>query len=381
MRPAKLIPITLPVLLFAVLVSALIYSQNRRGPLVVSGFVEADQIRVGSRVGGRVGKVVAREGQVVKQGDLLLELQPFDLLAQRALAAAERRAAAEELALRRRGFRPEEIAQRKARRDQLAAMHDKLVHGPRPEEVAVARARAKQAAAVLELAAAEHKRAAELEGSQQLSQAQLDKTSRDLRDAEAMVEVTKQELALLLAGSRAEDVAAAKAQLLEAEAALALAQSGFRAEEIAQAEAKLAAQEAALQRIEEQIAELSIRAPVDGTVEALDLRPGDLVGPNAPVLSLMDTRQLWVRAYVPENRMNLAPDQVVEVTVDSFPGKVFRGAITFLARQAEFTPGNVQTPEERSKQVFRIKVTLQQHDGSLRPGMAADVWLEGRAGR
>jgi len=101
------------------------------------------------------------------------------------------------------------------------------------------------------------------------------------------------------------------------------------------------------------------------------------VPPNAPVVSMLDLGTLWVRAYVPENRLDLALGQRVVVTVDSFPGREFAGHVSFVARQAEFTPGNVQTPEERSKQVFRIKVEIDEGRDQLRPGMIADVWLGG----
>ena len=89
----------------------------------------------------------------------------------------------------------------------------------------------------------------------------------------------------------------------------------------------------------------------------------------------MDTSHLWVRAYLPENHLDVQVDQKVKVGVDSFPDRRFNGHISFVARQAEFTPGNVQTPEERSKQVFRIKVTLDEALDELRPGMTADVYL------
>ncbi|MCC6581483.1 MAG: HlyD family efflux transporter periplasmic adaptor subunit [Phycisphaeraceae bacterium] len=116
--------------------------------------------------------------------------------------------------------------------------------------------------------------------------------------------------------------------------------------------------------------------PRDGMIEAVDLEPGDLVGPNAPVLTMIDPKHLWVRAYVPENRLNLAVDHIIPVSVDSFPGRRFTGRVVFVARQGEFTPGNVQTPEERSKQVFRIKVELEEGQDVLRAGMAADLWLD-----
>ena len=124
------------------------------------------------------------------------------------------------------------------------------------------------------------------------------------------------------------------------------------------------------------LAELKILAPVTGIIEAVELQPGDLVMSNAPVLSLMDTSHLWVRAYVPESYLHLQLGHAADISVDGFPGRRFRGKITFISRQAEFTPRNVQTPEERSKQVFRIKVTLEEGLEELRPGMAADVWLD-----
>jgi multidrug resistance efflux pump len=94
------------------------------------------------------------------------------------------------------------------------------------------------------------------------------------------------------------------------------------------------------------------------------------------VISMMDRRSLWVRAYVPEDRMDVEIGRAVAVTVDSRPGQRFAGRVGFIARQAEFTPGNVQTPEDRSRQVFRIKVILEEGRDVLRPGMGADVWLE-----
>ncbi len=133
---------------------------------------------------------------------------------------------------------------------------------------------------------------------------------------------------------------------------------------------------ATLHTLEIQIGELSVRAPQDGTIEALEIRPGDLVSPGAPVLSIMDTSTLWIRAFLPENHLGYQIGHRVKVTVDSYPHESFAGEITFIARNAEFTPSNVQTPEERSKQVFRIKIELQTGLNRLRPGMAVDARLD-----
>jgi multidrug resistance efflux pump len=157
---------------------------------------------------------------------------------------------------------------------------------------------------------------------------------------------------------------------------LALLEAGARKEDLAEARAMVASARAAVAAIQRQIAELSVRAPLDSVVEAVDLRPGDLIAPNAPLIALSDPSELWVRAYVPENRLDLRLGRQVAVRVDSFPGRRFAARISFISRTAEFTPSNVQTPEERSKQVFRIKATLEEGLDVLRAGMAADVFLE-----
>jgi hypothetical protein len=93
-------------------------------------------------------------------------------------------------------------------------------------------------------------------------------------------------------------------------------------------------------------------------------------------MSVLDNSHYWVRTYVPQRWMSLKLGQQVSVTADSVPGQIFPAEITFISRQAEFTPSNVQTPEERAKQVFRIKATLKEGLDRLRPGTSADVWLD-----
>lgn len=315
-------------LILAVIVAgfaaALLYSQRQTGPYKVSGVVEADEIRVGSRVGGRVKAVQAAEGSRVKAGDVLVTLEAFDL--------------------------PDRRAEADARCRQLEAQLQKLEKGPRPQEVAAAKDRLDAAKAQAELAKLTFDRTKRLVAENNASVDQLDRATNDLKAAEANANALEQEVGLLVEGSRKEDIAAARASLEATKAALAI--------------------------IDRQIEELSVRSPVDGVVEALDLQPGDLVASNAPVLSIMDTRAMWIRAYVPEGRLQLEVGHPLKVTLDSFPGEALTGRLTFVARQGEFTPGNVQTPEERSKQVFRIKVALEGATDRLRPGMAGDVWLE-----
>ncbi len=364
------------VVLVAVMLGLLAYSQMVEEPLHVSGFIEAEDVRLGSRVGGRVARVLVEEGQRVTPGTVLVELEPFDLNERLAQAIAEREARRAEYKLALAGFRAEEIAAASAKVDQLAAELTKLEEGPRAQEISAAEARVRLAQAELELAQLQHARIRSLYETNAASRDEFDAAVTRLRVAEETVLVRKEELDLLQEGTRDDDIAAARALYEQSRQELELRQAGSRAEEIARAKAALAGAEAAVNAIERRREELTIRAPIEGVVESIDLEPGDLVSPNSPVVSLIDPSLLWVRAYVPEDRLAVKIDQRVQVTVDSRPNERFEGHVSFIARQAEFTPGNVQTPEERSKQVFRIKVVLDEGHDVLLAGMPADVWLE-----
>ncbi|MEW6251365.1 MAG: HlyD family efflux transporter periplasmic adaptor subunit [Planctomycetota bacterium] len=359
--------------LVAVALAALIWSQHRPGEFFVSGFVESHQIRLGSRVGGRVAQVRVAEGQQVPAGAALFDLEPYDLNERAAQAQATLAASQAVLEKLRAGARQEELAQARASRDRAKVVLDKLLAGARPQEIKAQEARVAKAEAELRAAQREFDRLAALEKEGRAAEQEITAVTRALEVARAVVDFEREEWALLREGPRAEEISEQRARLAEAEAALALLEAGTRAEDIAHAEANVTEARAAVAAIERQLAELTVTAPVAGVVEAAELRPGDLVAPNAPVVALDDPAELWVRAYVPENRLNLSVGQKVTVRVDSFPGRTFAGHISFIAREAEFTPANVQTPEERSKQVFRIKVLLDEGLDVLRPGMAADV--------
>lgn len=365
---------------FVVVVGALLYGllrwhQLSTGPLKISGFIEADEIRIGSRVGGRVRKVYVEEGAEVAPGAPIVELEPFNLLERKAQATAEladRRAEYDRL---KSGYRPEEKLQAAAKVEQLAAELDKLKHTPRPEELEAVRQEVEQAKAQYDLAKVDQGRNEQLFEQKAISQDRYDRSTREFRVAEATLEAHKQQLQLLESQPYPEDVAASTARLKEAQEASNLVNNGYRSEDVARAKAAVDAAVAALAVIEKEVEELTVKAPTNSIVEAVDLQPGDIVGANVPAVSLLDKGRMWVRAFLPENHLGVQEGQPVWITVDSYPGKFFAAHIAFISREGEFTPRNIQTPDERSKQVFRIKATLDEGLGELRPGMAADVWF------
>lgn len=357
-------------------VTALAWLAWRKGqsePFVVSGFVETDVVRVGSRVGGRVAEVWIEEGQTVTKGARLFRLDPFDAQERLAQGEARHTGSMAELNRLKNGYRAEEIEQAAARRDRAAAHHAKLVAGPRPAEIEIARQRLNVARADLELAQVEYDRLVRLRSGEQAAKLEFDQADRALKANRAQLAAAEQELALLEEGTRKEDLAEARAALDEAEHALNLLKEGFRIEEIAEAEARAAEAKAEVDAVRVHISELTVVSPCDCSVEAVDLHPGDLVTANAPTVSLIDTSKLWVRTYVPERSVGgVKIGQRVPVRVSAGGGSI-AGQVTFIAREAEFTPRNIQTPEERSKQVFRVKVSLTPGLASVRVGTTVDV--------
>jgi HlyD family secretion protein len=294
--------------------------------LTASGTVEATDAQLGFQAAGRIAEIRVREGDQVAAGDVLAHLDRSELTARREQAAAAVEAARAQL------------------RD--------LELGSRSEEVA-------EAAAAVEAA------------RDRLADAQ--------RDAERT--------AMLFAGgavpAEADDkarlgVEMAASQLTQAEERLRLLRAGPRRERIEAQRAALAQAEAGLRAVEVSLANLTLTAPFAGVVTVRHREPGEVVAAGVPVLTLLDRADRWVRIYVPEDR--LAAVQVgaaATITCDTFPAKSYGGEVTFLASEAEFTPKNVQTQEERVRLVYAAKVRVTDDpDGELKPGMPADVEIE-----
>jgi len=171
------------VVIAACLIAGLWYTQRETGPLKVSGFIEADEVRLGSRVGGRVHVVSVEEGQRVTAGDVLVELEPFDLRERRAEAEARWNQQTSEHEKLVEGFRAEEIAQAEARRDQAAENLTMLRNGPRPQEIETAEAELNLAVAELDLAEEVYNRTVKLHQQGAATQERLDRAVKERRVA------------------------------------------------------------------------------------------------------------------------------------------------------------------------------------------------------
>lgn len=343
--------------------------------LVLSGTIEADDVLVGSRLGGRIAEVLVREGERVAAGQPIARFETADLRARHADAVAAVARARAALDKAQNGFRPEEIDEARAHTASAAARLQQAKHGPRPQEIDQAEAQLHASEADLRVARATYERVRALAEDGVLSRQQLDEARAAFERAEGLHDAAAERLRLLRAGTRSEEIAQARGDYERALARQRLLERGSRAEDVAQARAEVERALAGLEKAGADLAELEVRAPADAFVEVLQVRPGDLLAPNAPVATLVELGRLWVRVFVPEPELGrVALGQEASVTVDTFPNERFAGRVEHIASKGEFTPRNVQTREERNHQVFAVRVRLSDTE-RLRPGMAADVRL------
>jgi HlyD family secretion protein len=344
--------------------------------LVLSGTIEADEIHVGSKVGGRIIEVLVNEGQEVHQGQPLIRFDRYDFDAKHSDAVAAVAQAEATLEKAVNGSRPEEVAAARAQAEAAWMSYQEALNGPRKPEIDAARADVAAADADYEVAKATLARTGKLVENGVQSQQEYDNAKSAYDRAVAKREAARHKLELLQAGTREEEIERAKRLFKQADANRALVERGTRKEDIDNARAQLERARAALKQIEVQLGELEVTAPANAFVEVLQVRPGELINPNAPVATLVEVDRLWVRVYVPEpEKGNVQLGKEVSVGVDTFPGEHFRGRIEEIASRGEFTPRNVQTRDERDHQVFGLRVRLDNPGRRLSAGMAADVTI------
>jgi multidrug resistance efflux pump len=367
-----------PIALIVLALALVVYGGYRvylaRKPYEWSGTVEARTISVGSRAGGRVAKVVVKEGDAVAAGQPLIDLEPGDWQAQMLQATAQEMSAVAVLDKLKKGARPEELDQAKARTLTARAALQQAVAGARPEEVQAAQARLAAQESAVQKAKLESEREHRLESAGASSRANLDNADLALSEAVAQRDAVKNQLDELQHGSRSEEVAQARAREMEQAATMNLVIAGTREEDLRVAQASVDAARGHVQQIQSMIDELTIRAPLAARIEALDLRPGDILPPNATAAVLLEEKELYVRIYVPETLLGrLHVGQAVPISVDSFPSREFRGVVRHINDVGEYSPRNLQTADERADQVFATRVELEEGFDVLRAGMAAFI--------
>lgn len=294
--------------------------------LRASGTVEATDVQLGFQATGRVTAITVREGDEVRAGDELARLDRSELEARRAQAVAQVATARAVLADLESGARPEEIAQA---RSASIAVRERLLDAERDRD-----------------------RIDRLFAGGAVSREALDKATTAVEIARTQVSQADEQQRLLEAGPRPETIAAQRAQIAQAEAAVGT--------------------------IDAALATTTIVAPFAGVVTVRHREPGEIAPPGAPVLTILNPDDRWVRIYIPEPRIGAVRLRMAAaITTDTYPGKQYAGEVVFLASAAEFTPKTVQTTEERVRLVYAARIRiLEDHGLELKPGMPADVTLD-----
>lgn len=327
MNPKKiLIPVAALALLALVLRFTVFRGGSGDGVITASGSVEATEAQLGFQVPGRIDTVAVEEGDRVTAGQLLARLDVTELQARRAQAAAQL--------------------------DGARALLAELEAGSRSEDVASARAAAGAA-------------------TDRYTDAQRDLArTRQLFDGGAVSREAMDK------AQTAFDVASAQRD--QAGQALRLVETGPRPERITAQRAVVAQAEATVRQLDATLANASVRAPFDGVVTVKDRETGEVVGAGAPVVTVTNLGDRWVRIYVREDRIGAVRlGEAATITADTYPGKRYTGEVSYIASEAEFTPRTIQTSEERVKLVYAVKVRITGDSlVNLKPGIPADVRLE-----
>jgi HlyD family secretion protein len=289
-----------------------------------SGTIEAVEVNVASKVPGQILELAAGEGRRVKPGDLLATIDHAALDIQLRQAVAGVQLAEAQLAL--------------------------LVKGARSEDI-------RQAEAVLEQAEAFLKMAEDDARRMRLLASKGSATPKMRDDAEARLTV-------------------ATAQKNAAAEALSKVRRLARPEEIRAAEARLAQAQAAADLLAKTIADCTITAPAGGIITHKAVEAGELVSLGSTVATIVELDNVYVMIYVTEKELGRVKlGDAAEITIDTFPDRTFPGIVTYISPEAEFTPKNVQTKEDRVKLVFGVKVEIENREGLLKPGLPADAFL------
>lgn len=344
--------------------------------LRLPGTVEIQEVRLASKVGGRVKDVQVRQGQVIGPGQVLATLEAPELEAQREQAYRRLQAAQATLEKLRTGARPEEKAVADAAVKAAEAHVAKVKAGWREEELEQARKELAALDAEVEFARTELERERYLAPKGVSTESRLEQVKADLKRYSAQTAASRAKLAMLTAGPRKEEIAEAEAEVVRARAQMELVKAPTRSEDIAEAEARVTELAARVTELDAQLAEAVVKAPEAAVVEVLTIRPGDILPANQPAARVLRAGDLWVKAYVPATELGKVKlNQAVEVTIDSHPGRKFAGTVEYIASAAEFTPRNVQSVDERANQMFAIQVRVPDTEGIFKSGMAADVFV------
>lgn len=351
----------------------------------ISGNIELTEVEIAFKSAGRLVFLAVDEGDFVKTGELIAKLDQAELnerkkSAQAALTSTESRLGQMTTSIQFQGEQVEgQLARANAELKQAEAALRELEAGSRAQEIEASRAVMSRAETEFTKAERDWNRAQILYQKEDISTSQRDDFRARFESAKALLQQSREQFDLVKEGPRKEDIESARAQVQRARANLRLAEATRL--ELARLHQEKTAREsdvhqarAQLGIYETQLKDSEVFAPMNGVVLVKAAEPGEVLAAGTTVVTLGNLAKPWLRGYINEKdlgRVKLGTP--VKVTTDSFPGKTYDGKITFIASEAEFTPKQIQTQEERVKLVYRIKIEIDNPNGELKSNMPADA--------
>ena len=382
----RIIPILVVVAVLAVVGFFLLRRNTEAsGALAFSGNIELTEVKISFKTAGKMVDLLVKEGDPVKKGMVIARLDDAQLSSQRDAQRATLAAAQSQLVQLQTGIEYQSetvdgnVAASKADQRQADARLRELQAGSRPQEIQEARAAVEAARTEQTRAANDWQRAQTLYKNDDISTAQYDQFRAASERAAAALRQSEERLALVVEGPRKETIEGARAQTERAKAGSQIAEASRlelkrRQQEVEARRADIERARAQLAVIESQLGDCEIASPIDGVVLVKSAEPGETVAAGATIVTLGDVDHPWLRGYVNETQIGrLKLDAPVRVATDSYPGKTYQGRVSFISSEAEFTPKQIQTAEERVKLVYRIKVDLPNPNRELKRNMPADA--------
>ena len=385
----RLIPILVAV---AVLAIAGILWSKRNGRddahIRLSGNMELTQVDISFKVAGKLIERTVDEGDTVKKGQLIARVDQVQAMRQKQAQQAGVQSAEMQLSQSvtsvawEKNTLEADIEMHKAEIRQAQATLEQLLNGSRPEEIQQAQAAVADARTQAEQARLDWDRAQILYKNDDISTAQRDQYEARFNSTAALLRQAEERFALVKEGPRKEEIAAARASLARAQAALKVSEAN--ALEVKRREEDLGSRRAEMQRaraqlgvVESQLDDTSVFSPIDGVVLVKSAEIGEVLAAGTTVVTIGDLDHPWLRGYVKETDLGRVKlGQKVKLTTDTFPGKVYWGRVSFIASEAEFTPKQIQTTEERVKLVYRIKIDVDNSSHELKSNMPVDAEIE-----
>jgi HlyD family secretion protein len=354
------------------------------GIIRISGNIELTEVKVAFKISGKLTERLVDEGERVEGGQIIARLDREQLLRQKEQAVAGLASADSLLRQLRTAIEYQretiggQIAERQAQLSQALSQLAELEAGSRKQEIEQARARVQEAATEFERASADWDRAQPLFQADDISRAQYDQYQARFSASKAQLEQAQQVLGIVEEGPRQETIVQARARVEQARAAVRLAEAQKlelrrREQEVSTRKAEIDRARAQVALIDTQLEDTVANAPVGGIVLSKSAEPGEVLAAGTTVVTIGDLDHPWMRGYINERDLGRVKiGSRVNVTTDSFPGKIYDGRVSFISSEAEFTPKQIQTEEERVKLVYRIKVEVDNPNQELKLNMPAD---------